>query len=148
MSMPEQPSAEFAAGVATATAAQASEDATEAEVIAEGAASTAEVAIEIASEAESAAWDARAAIEDLRSEMAARFDELGARISVAEVVAVEAVEAIEEEGADSGDEITPPEQTTSTKPAPVEDDPSGSSGAPKKKAPASGYGARWIQPRG
>lgn len=143
----DAPSADFAAGVATATAAQATEDAAEAEVVAESAAAVAETAVEIAVAAEDAAWDARAAIEDLRFEVMARFDELTARTVVAESVALEAVDAIETETADADDEITPPEQNDAPKkPAPTED-PKGSSGAPKKVA-HTGYGASWIQPRG
>lgn len=139
---------EFAAGVATATAAQAAEDAAEAESAAEVALIVAEGAAETAGAAEAAAWDARTAIDDLRFEMNSRFDELAARTVVAEAVALEAAEAIEDEGGSPGDEITPPEQHDSTgKPAPTEEEPKGSSGAPKPKKSHTGYGASWIQPR-
>lgn len=59
-------SAEFNAGVATATAAQAAGEAAEAVATAEGATRAAGDAVDIAVDAEGTAWDARIAVDDLR----------------------------------------------------------------------------------
>lgn len=68
--------AAYAAGVATATAEQAAEDAAEAEQAAEDATSTADVAVSMAADAQGTAWDAQAAVSDLRAEMMGAFETL------------------------------------------------------------------------
>ncbi len=78
---------DFAAGVAAATAEQASEEAGEAVEAAEAAQGTAEVALDVADAAVGTAWDAQAAVAELREEMFARLDEL--RATAVEEVAVE-----------------------------------------------------------
>lgn len=73
--------AAFAAGVATATAEQASADAAGAEFRAEIAAGDAAAAAERAADAETAAWDARAAVDGLRSDMMAALDDIRESLS-------------------------------------------------------------------
>lgn len=80
MGQPEGGSADFAAGVATATAAQASQDADEAQEAAEAAEGTASAAVSIAASAEETAWDARAAVNDLDYRITERLDEIAARL--------------------------------------------------------------------
>lgn len=77
----------FAAGVAAATAATAAEGAQEAE-------QTAETALRVSEGAAEAAYDARADVESLRGELAARLDELDARLSMTAAVAVETAEVV------------------------------------------------------
>lgn len=68
----------FAAGVAAATAAQASEDAEAAEQRAEAAEQRAEAAADRVADAETAAFDARAAVADLETRLMGRLDEIAA----------------------------------------------------------------------
>lgn len=66
----------FAAGVATAEAAQATEEAGEAAAVAEVAAEEAGAAVEIAGEAASTAWAAREDVDQLRAEFSGYLDEI------------------------------------------------------------------------
>lgn len=72
--------AAFAAGMATATAEQAAEQAASAEYRAaaaeDQAALAADAALRAAAEAETDAWSARAAVDELRGEVFGRLDEL------------------------------------------------------------------------
>lgn len=68
--------AAFAAGVATATAEQAANDAAGAEFRAELAGEAAEQAAERAADAETVAWDARAAVDGLRADVMAALDDI------------------------------------------------------------------------
>lgn len=82
MDTPEtETGAAFAAGVATATAEQASQDAAGAEFRAELAADDAERAAATAAAAETEAWEARAAVDQLRAEMFGALDEIRESLS-------------------------------------------------------------------
>lgn len=86
--------AEFAAGVAAATAAQATEDAQEAEEIAERAEERADDAQRTASDAIGEAFDAQAAVGSLREFVEVGFAELGARIDALGEVTADVVEEV------------------------------------------------------
>lgn len=120
----------FAAGVAAATAERAAEEAQEAERSAELAEAVAEGAHERAAAAEDAAWDARAAVDELRAEVAGRFDS----------VRDELLNAIQGLGKAAGPGPAAPAPEKKAPPAPAEETPA-SSGKPKR----SGYGSRtWF----
>jgi hypothetical protein len=128
--MDEGGSADFAAGVATAVAAQADEEATTAAVVAEQAAGVAEVAQETAWNAQDAVTELRYVVEDQGVRLAARE---------AATVVVEETELAEVE---ADDEISAPEAVEGkSKPEPKDPD-EGSGTTPKKKH--TGYGAGWI----
>ena len=111
--------AALAAGHADAVATQAAEEAEEAT-------QTAEVAEMIAESASETAWDARAAVEDLRTFVTEQLQGLGAAIEQL---------GTPRAGADDDAPKAPAKKDTSTEePAPA-DEP--------KKSTSSGYGSSW-----
>lgn len=72
--------ADFAAGVAAATAEQAAETAATAEIHAVEAAELADIAIDAAIRADETAWNAQDAVAELRGEMLAGFDAIAGRL--------------------------------------------------------------------
>lgn len=122
-------SADFAAGVAAATAVQAAGDAAEAEQTAEVAQAQAEVATEVAVTAEATAWDARVAVDELGAMvadgLAALRAELDARVPPAPLVV------------DTGVPAPDPKDQAPAPPADADEPPA----KPKRTAYGSG---RWF----
>lgn len=105
----------FAAGVATAEAAQATQDAEEATAVAEVAVEESAAAVAIAGDASATAWAAREDVDQLRAEFGAGLDEIRGMIAdlataepeselTPERIAREEGPAPEEEGAGDGQE--------------------------------------------
>lgn len=121
----------FAAGVATAEAAQAQEESAEAVALAEAATAVAETALEVAASAESDRWADRDAVDGLRAEVAGLRDD------------VAAVLARDEPPAVTVDDLAPEVLNTPEVPAESEGDKKASTPAGTGKR--SGYGSdRWF----